>query len=95
MEEVSSWCQEYHISSFIETSAKTSSNVYEAFILAVKQWQKLEKCTEKEMRAHGDTIDLTKSVRLQGQTRNCCNIGMGGSRSNSPATFRNSSENRM
>lgn len=85
-EEVSSWCQAYHISSFIETSAKNSTNVNEAFALAVKQWQKLEKSTEREMRAHGDTIDLTRGVRLPTQSRTCCS-GSGDSRSNSPATY--------
>ncbi|XP_055641733.1 ras-related protein Rab-9B [Toxorhynchites rutilus septentrionalis] len=75
-EEVSEWCQQHHIAAFIETSAKTSENVYEAFALAVKQWQKLEKSTERELRAQGqDTIDLTKSVHLGPNTSRFCCIG--------------------
>ena len=73
------WCQEFHISSFIETSAKTSQNVTAAFILAVRQWQKLERSAENEMRAHGDTIDLTKGVHLNNGEKSCC----GGSSSQS------------
>lgn len=93
-EEVSSWAQEYHISSFIETSAKTSLNVNEAFVLAVRQWQKLEKATEREMRAHGDTIDLTRGVRLPNQSRSCCSSGGSGvnSRTNSPAHYGHSND---
>ncbi|XP_055379299.1 ras-related protein Rab-9B [Condylostylus longicornis] len=90
LEEVSSWCQEYHISSFIETSSKNAINVTEAFMLAVKQWQRLEKSTERELRAQGDTIDLTTGVRLQhSNSKFCCGGGGGiGSRSNSPAISR-------
>lgn len=102
LEEVSLWCQENYISSFIETSAKTSKNVKEAFILAVRQWQKLEKTTERELRAaHGDTIDLTKSVQLQTTNKSCCNLSSF-STSSSPSSslssqnnspFRNRNEN--
>uniref|UniRef100_U5EZP5 small monomeric GTPase n=1 Tax=Corethrella appendiculata TaxID=1370023 RepID=U5EZP5_9DIPT len=88
VEEVSEWCQENHISAFIETSAKTSTNVYEAFALAVRQWQKSERTTERELRAqgHGDTIDLTKTVNLNAQSNRFCCIG-GGTSGNSTNNF--------
>uniref|UniRef100_A0A0K8TS83 small monomeric GTPase n=1 Tax=Tabanus bromius TaxID=304241 RepID=A0A0K8TS83_TABBR len=91
LEEVSSWCQELHVSSFIETSAKNATNVHEAFVLAVRQWQRLEKSTEREMHAHGETIDLTKSVKLPSQKISCCAAAGSAqnSRSNSPAMFSN------
>lgn len=67
------WCQEFHITSFIETSAKTSQNVIAAFEMAVRQWQKLERSTENSLRAQGETIDLTKSVQLnQNVGSSCC-----------------------
>lgn len=88
--EVSSWCQEYHINVFLETSSKNCINVDAAFFKAVKHWQRLEKSTEKELRAQGDTIDLTTGVQLPNQSnRYCCSgISFSGdnSRSNSPAT---------
>lgn len=75
-EEVSEWCQEHHVAAFIETSAKTSDNVYEAFALAVKQWQRLEKSTERDLRAQGqDIIDLTQGVNLSANTSRFCCIG--------------------
>lgn len=82
-EEVGAWCQEYYISSFIETSAKTSQNVTAAFVLAVRQWLKMERITERELNANGDTIDLTRGVRLNGNGRSCCN-GNSTSATNSP-----------
>ena len=81
------WCQEFNVSSFIETSAKTSKNVNEAFTLAVRQWQSLEKSTEHELRAHGDTIDLTKGVQLQSDKSTCCNSASF-QNTNSPKTTR-------
>lgn len=77
-EEVNGWCQEHHITAWIETSAKKSTNVQEAFILAVKQWQHLERMTEREMRAQGDTVDLTRGVHLTQNSRGCCGSGTGG-----------------
>lgn len=75
-EEVSEWCQEQHVSAFIETSAKSSDNVYEAFALAVKQWQRLEKSTERELRTQGqDIIDLTQGVHLGSNPSRFCCIG--------------------
>lgn len=81
-EEVSIWCQEFNIPSFIEASAKNSTNVYDAFVLAVRQWQKLEKATERELKAQngGDTIDLTRTVTLNKSSKFCC---FGGGNSNS------------
>lgn len=75
---MSAWCQEFHIASLIETSAKTSNNVQEAFVLAVRQWQRLERSTERDLRAQGDTIDLTRGVNLGTPSRNCC-AGVAGS----------------
>lgn len=77
LEEVSVWCQEFKISSIIETSAKTSKNVAEAFTLAVRQWQQLERTTDRELRAQGDTIDLTRGVHLPQTERPCCNTSFG------------------
>lgn len=71
-EEVMAWCQEFHITSFIETSAKTSQNVTEAFVMAVRQWLKLERTTENSLRAQGETIDLTRSVQLNQNGRSSC-----------------------
>lgn len=77
-EEANSWCQEHHVASFIETSSKLSTNVNESFVLAVRQWQKLEKSTERDLRAQGDTIDLTKSVNMIHSRQNCCSgLGFG------------------
>lgn len=69
------WCQEFHISSFIETSAKTSQNVNAAFLLAVRQWQNLERSTESAIRRQGDTIDLTKGVQLNSNGKSSCCTG--------------------
>lgn len=66
------WCQEFHITSFIETSAKTSQNVTAAFVMAVRQWQQMERRTDNSMRAHGDAIDLTRSVQLNQNSRAPC-----------------------
>lgn len=88
-EEVSLWCEEFNVSSFIETSAKTSRNVTEAFVLAVRQWQALERTTERELRTHGDTIDLTKGVHLSTDDRSsCCSSGSSNSNTNSPRNTR-------
>lgn len=86
-ESVSIWCQEYNISSFIETSAKKSKNIVEAFKLAVQQWQVLEKSTERALRAHGETIDLTQGVNLQSADKSCCSSNSI-SNPNSPQTRR-------
>lgn len=89
LEAVSIWCQEFNISSFIETSAKTSKNIVEAFKLAVQQWQALEKSTERALRAHGETIDLTQGVNLQPADKSCCSSSsFTNSNPNSPQTRR-------
>lgn len=73
LEEVSAWCQEFNISSFIETSAKSATNIDEAFELAVKQWRKMERLSEREMREQGDTIDLMRTIPMAANAkRNCC-----------------------
>lgn len=75
-EEVSSWCQDFHVPSFIETSSKNAVNVTEAFELAVSQWKRRERMSEREMRASGDTIDLTKSIPLDNNSnKSCCFSG--------------------
>uniref|UniRef100_T1H0W3 Uncharacterized protein n=1 Tax=Megaselia scalaris TaxID=36166 RepID=T1H0W3_MEGSC len=70
-EQINSWCENNKMFTYLETSSKTATNVTEAFSLAVKQWRKLEKQTERELRDQGDTIDLTKGVTLP-QNRICC-----------------------
>lgn len=72
-EEVKNWCEEFHVASFIETSAKTSQNVSAAFILAVRQWKKIERNTE--LAKGSDTIDLTRSVQLNGSEKTSCCSG--------------------
>lgn len=80
------------ITSFIETSAKSAQNVVAAFELAVRQWQVLERGTERTMRAQGDTIDLTKGVNLGSDQSSCCarssSSSRGNSAQNSPRTRR-------
>lgn len=71
-EEVLAWCHEFHVISFIETSAKTSQNVSAAFIMAVKQWKKFEHNTD--LMKGGETIDLSRAVHLDGEGKSaCCN----------------------
>lgn len=74
-EEVRDWCQEFHIDNYIETSAKTSQNVSAAFIMAVKQWKKFEHNTDATK--GGETIDLTRTINLNGNEKSSC---CGGSR---------------
>lgn len=54
------WCNENAVTSYIETSAKTASNVQEAFKLAVQHWLKLESRADRNEPVTKDTIDLTK-----------------------------------
>lgn len=75
MDEVQQWCEEFKISSLIETSSKTATNVTEAFNIAVQQWKNMERISERESRAHGDTIDLTKTIRLS-SNRFCCSSAL-------------------
>lgn len=67
-----------------------SKNIVEAFKLAVQQWQALEKSTERALRAHGETIDLTQGVNLQPADKSCCSgsSSNGNSNPNSPQTRR-------
>ena len=72
-EQVAEWCEENYISGFIETSSKTSDNVQQAFALAVRQWQKMEKISDQ---SHHGTIDLTQKVNLKDNGKLCCGSGM-------------------
>ncbi len=87
-EELIKLCQEYNISSYIETSAKNSTNVYEAFVMGVRQWQKSENITERELNQNGDTIDLTKPISLKSNSGFCCS----GSNNNNERSAINNSE---
>ncbi|KAH8415024.1 hypothetical protein KR215_011190 [Drosophila sulfurigaster] len=75
-EDVQQWCAEQSIASHIETSSKTATNVTDAFVLGLRQWKTMECVAEAEQRQHGDTIDLTRPIRLM-QRRSCCTGGGG------------------
>lgn len=72
-EEVLAWCQEFHVVSFIETSAKTSENVSAAFIMAVREWKKYERNTD--LIDGSGRIDLTRTVQLDGNGKSTCCSG--------------------
>ncbi|XP_031617166.1 ras-related protein Rab-9B [Contarinia nasturtii] len=72
-DEVLAWCQEFHVVSFIETSAKTSENVSAAFIMAVREWKKCERNTD--LTDGGDAIDLTRTVQLDSRSKSSCCSG--------------------
>lgn len=72
-EEVLTWCQEFHVVSFIETSAKTSENVSAAFLMAVREWKKYER--NKDLIDGGDRIDLAQRVQLDGRGKSSCCSG--------------------
>lgn len=72
-EEVLAWCQEFHVVSFIETSAKTSENVSAAFILAVREWKKYERNTD--LIDGNGRIDLTRTVQLDTNGKSTCCSG--------------------
>ncbi|XP_020804747.1 ras-related protein Rab-9B [Drosophila serrata] len=74
---VQQWCADQKIASHIETSSKAATNVTDAFILGLRQWRHMECVAEAELRQHGDTIDLTRPIRLV-QRRICCTGGGGG-----------------
>ncbi|KAH8297932.1 hypothetical protein KR018_001009 [Drosophila ironensis] len=71
---VQQWCADHNIACHIETSSKAATNVTEAFILGLRQWRHLECVAEAEIRQQGDTIDLTRPIRLV-QRRICCTGG--------------------
>ncbi|XP_070138898.1 ras-related protein Rab-9B-like [Drosophila bipectinata] len=73
-EGVQQWCAEQKIASHIETSSKAATNVTEAFTLGLRQWRHMECVAESELRQQGDTIDLTRPIRLA-QRRICCTGG--------------------
>ncbi|XP_077283059.1 RAS oncogene family member Rab9 [Arctopsyche grandis] len=72
-EQMADWCSEYRISSFIETSAKTSNNVVQAFKMAVQRWLALERMAEKDMRAltNTDSINLENTPKQENKIP-CC-----------------------
>lgn len=72
-EEVLAWCQEFHVVSFIETSAKTSENVSAAFIMAVREWKKYERNTD--LIDGSGRIDLTRTVQLDARGKSTCCSG--------------------
>lgn len=72
-EEVMAWCQEFHVVSFIETSAKTSENVSAAFIMAVREWKKCER--NCDLIDGNGRIDLTQTVQLDGRGKSTCCSG--------------------
>ncbi|XP_002057667.3 ras-related protein Rab-9B [Drosophila virilis] len=76
-EDVQQWCTEYGIGAHIETSSKTATNVSDAFVLALRQWRRMECVAEAEQRQLGDTIDLTQPIQLM-HRRQCCTGGGGG-----------------
>lgn len=73
LEQVQTWCREFGVVSFIETSAKTSENVITAFVLAVREWKRSERNTD--LTDGGDTIDLTQAVHLNAQSKSSCCSG--------------------
>lgn len=72
-EEVLAWCQEFHVVSFIETSAKTSENVSAAFIMAVREWKKYER--NSDLIDGNGRIDLTRTVQLNANGKSACCSG--------------------
>lgn len=71
-EDTQSWCEANNIGNWIETSAKHSSNVHEAFVMAVKQWQRCEGQNDREMRERGLTVDFNTRVTLPETSNSCC-----------------------
>lgn len=70
VEEVLTWCQEFHVVSYIETSAKTAENVSAAFIMAVREWRKCDR--KLDLTDGGNTIDLSRTVNLNGKGKSSC-----------------------
>uniref|UniRef100_A0A6P4ELN3 Ras-related protein Rab-9A-like n=1 Tax=Drosophila rhopaloa TaxID=1041015 RepID=A0A6P4ELN3_DRORH len=71
---VQQWCADQKIACHIETSSKAATNVTDAFVLGLRQWRHMECVAEAELRQQGDTIDLTRPIRLV-QRRICCTGG--------------------
>lgn len=93
-EEVSAWCKEYNIASFIETSAKHAVNITEAFTEAVRQWRILDRKAAIDLREDGDTINLMQrpiTIGASGRGQGGC-CGGGGSNSAKASDF-NTREN--
>ncbi|XP_026467898.1 ras-related protein Rab-9A-like [Ctenocephalides felis] len=74
LEYVADWCNDNHITCFIETSAKTSQNVLEAFTLAVRQWLSYDRKAESISGTDPLTVDL-KSQRKVAADSSCCGSG--------------------
>lgn len=94
-EEVSAWCKEYNIASFMETSAKHAVNITEAFTEAVRQWRILDRKAAIDLREDGDTINLMQrpiTIGASGGRQGGCCGGSGGSNSAKASDF-NTREN--
>lgn len=91
LDEVTAWCDVNQISSHIETSAKQSKNVSEAFAMAVQQWIRMERYADRRQ-AGTDLVDLTRRVNVTGSSGGCC--GGGGASGNSNSSSRDSSASR-
>ncbi|ENN72652.1 ras-related protein Rab-9A [Dendroctonus ponderosae] len=74
MLEMETWCNENHITSCIETSAKNASNVQEAFRMAVQHWIRLESRADKNQTIVNDTVNLSKN---QSDVKTSCCGGSG------------------
>lgn len=72
--EMESWCNENSVVCCLETSAKNSSNVQEAFNLAVQYWLRMEKTADREA-CLCDTVDLQRNKPPE--NRNSCCLGSG------------------
>lgn len=70
--DLENWCNENGIASCIETSAKSASNVQEAFKMAVQHWLRAESKADKNECAYSDTVDLNKK---QSDYRSSCCAG--------------------
>ncbi|CAH0722261.1 unnamed protein product, partial [Brenthis ino] len=73
-DQLKQWCEDNKISTYLETSAKTDSNVVEAFSLSVQRWADIEQKAEKELRMyhHPDTVTLNGSSPTSGFRVSCC-----------------------
>ncbi|CAG9773091.1 unnamed protein product [Ceutorhynchus assimilis] len=73
--EMETWCNENSITSCIETSAKSASNVEEAFKMAVQHWLRLESRADINETHVNDTVDLSK--KIGDSNRMSCCVGGG------------------
>lgn len=68
-EEAVLWCKDKGNLPYIETSAKESTNVDEAFITAVRIWSSLEEKQEKVY--DSDTVSLSQHYKSH-NSMSCC-----------------------